>query len=70
MKAALIDMEYTQGITSSLGNFGVAILAELAKLRLNLLVANISQNNENRGQVFPSLERLFKERHRAFACFD
>ena len=63
-------LEYTQSITSSLGNSWVVILYKSAKLSLKPSVANISQNNEDSGQVFTSLDSLFKKRHGSFARFD
>ncbi|MGH8626480.1 MAG: endonuclease/exonuclease/phosphatase family protein [Gammaproteobacteria bacterium] len=68
--ALLMCVEGTQGVTSRLGNCWVAILTEVAQRSLKPPVAKISQNHENKGQVFASCEGFFEKWHRAFARFD
>ena len=62
-----MSVKHTQSVTSGLSNFGISILGEKVKLSDKSPVANISQNREDKRQVFTRFDGLFKNRDGLFA---
>ena len=56
-----MSRQNARSVARGLGNLRVAVLAELAQLRLELLVADTRQNGKDHRQILPSAQGLLEE---------